>query len=163
MPEPDARKAVVMGALREAWAEGAPVVEAEHILLALASLDGSRPQRILAEAGLDHAALREAQEREFEHSLRAAGVLVGDFVLPRPAPPAGALRKVSMGASARLALQRAASVATGRGARRIGATHLLIGVLRAEVGTVPRMLALADADRVALASRGERELAADVA
>jgi hypothetical protein len=39
--------------------------------------------------------------------------------------------------------------------RHIGAPHLLVGVLRADVGTVPRALAAAEIDRVELATRAE--------
>ena len=39
--------------------------------------------------------------------------------------------------------------------RHIGAPHLLVGVLRADVATVPRALAAAEFDRVELATRAE--------
>ncbi len=50
-------------------------------------------------------------------------------------------------------------VGVANGSRRIGSLHLLVGILRAELGTVPRALAGADVDRIALATRAERMLA----
>ena len=52
------------------------------------------------------------------------------------------------GTSAKASLERAAAAAAG--ARQIQPTHLLLGVLGAQHGTVPRMLALAGVDRAAL-------------
>jgi Clp amino terminal domain, pathogenicity island component len=40
--------------------------------------------------------------------------------------------------------------------------HLLLGILQAEVGTVPRALALAGIDRTDLADRARRSLAGTV-
>lgn len=56
------------------------------------------------------------------------------------------------------ALERALRVAAARGDRAIGPGHVVLGVLRAEPGTVPRALAAAGVDRVDLAGRVEATL-----
>jgi D-alanyl-D-alanine carboxypeptidase len=56
-----------------------------------------------------------------------------------------------MGASAKVALNRALKTAIARKDREIRAEHIALGVLEAEVGTVPRALAIAGLDREALA------------
>jgi len=143
---------VLMRAAEEARAEGSATVEAHHMLLALAA--GGDP--VLAAAGLDHAAVRGALDQEFAHSLAAAGVTMPSGP-PRSAPAAGPPRSApaagtpSLGATAKAALDRA----IGRAPRKkdIRPGHVLLGILLAEVGTVPRALALAGADRHALIER----------
>ncbi|MFF5211604.1 Clp protease N-terminal domain-containing protein [Streptosporangium sp. NPDC000396] len=121
-------------------------IEAHHLLLAIATKEESTTRQVLTSAGLDHRAIREALDREFEHSLNAAGVSLAAFDLPRPSnigkPP------TQLGASAKLALERGfASVDRKRDLRP---AHLLLGILQAQVGTVPRALALAGVDRTEL-------------
>jgi ATP-dependent Clp protease ATP-binding subunit ClpA len=134
---PQAR-GVVVAAERVARERGARTVEAEHLLLALAEL--GEPEL----AGMDVAGMLD---REFEHSLNAAGV---DVPIPpaRPAP-----RKPGFGASAKRALERGVMASVEHGDRQTARTHLLLGVLAAEEGTVPRALAIAGVDRDSLASR----------
>lgn len=152
----DVRRAVVRAAEREAQAAGVRAVEAEHLLLALAAEEESPVGRLLAESGLDHDGVRAALEREAERSLAAVGVALSDFRLAgAPTPPRGRPR---FAASAKRALERTARVAVARGDRTISAPCLLVGILRADVGTVPRALAAADIDRVALSTRAERLL-----
>jgi ATP-dependent Clp protease ATP-binding subunit ClpA len=134
----------------EARQDGSPAVEAEHLLLAIAAHRGTPTQPVLAAAGLDRDAIRVALDREFAASLRVAGVELSDFNLP-PAT-ADPDRHVDLGTSAKLVLERAVRLA-GRGPGRIRPAHLLLGVLEAEVGTVPRALALAGIDRTELAAR----------
>ena len=50
-------------------------------------------------------------------------------------------------------------VEVSRSDRRLEAAHLLVGVLDARVGTVPRALALAGVDRDGLTGRAEAALA----
>jgi ATP-dependent Clp protease ATP-binding subunit ClpA len=130
-------------------------LEAEHLLLAVAGRPGTAAGRILAEAGLDEDGVRNALAAEFEDSLRAAGIALGDFDLSVAAPP---LRTPRWGASAKLALQRSARVADARRDRRITPGHIVAGVLRASVGTVPRALACVGVDRVELGGRVESAL-----
>lgn len=153
----DARAVVLRAAQVEAQAAGSPTIEAEHLLLALAADQRSAAGKLLADAGLDHDGVLAALERETERSLAAVGVSAGDFALP-DAPPAPR-RRPRFAASAKRALERGVKFAVARRDRRIVGAHLLIGVLRAEVGTVPRALAAADVDRIALATRAEQLLA----
>ena len=67
----DIRKIVAL-ARSEARALGSSRIEAEHMLLALASQPRLSAGRLLNEAGLDPAAIREALDLEFARSLGAA-------------------------------------------------------------------------------------------
>lgn len=141
-------RAVVTDAEAEARALGSQTVEAEHLVLALTRQDGTAVQRVLADAGLDHEGVRAALEAEFERSLMAVGVSAGEL--------GGGVRVVTrrprFAASAKLALERALHVAQSRNDRRIEPAHILLGILRADVGTVPRTLAAANVDRAELAA-----------
>ena len=61
--------------------------------------------------------------------------------------------KLRWGASAKRGLERALEEAKRRGDRRIGPEHILLGLLRAEHGTVPRLLAAEGIDRDELTGR----------
>ncbi|MET0414440.1 MAG: Clp protease N-terminal domain-containing protein [Actinoplanes sp.] len=136
-------QAVLVRAAEEARAESSATVEAHHVLLALAA--GHDP--VLAEAGLDRDALREALDREFAHSLAAAGVTLPPTP-PRSTPAPGS---PGLGSTAKAALDRGfAHAARKKDARP---AHVLLGILLAEAGTVPRALALAGIDRQALIER----------
>jgi ATP-dependent Clp protease ATP-binding subunit ClpA len=148
---------VVHQAVDEAAALGSPTIEAEHLLLAIAAGRHGGASLLLEEAGLDGDRLLAALEREHELSLAAAGVAIGDFELP--AEPPRPRRKPRFAASSKRALERAVKVAVASRSRRVSALHMLVGILRAEVGTVPRALAGAQVDRIALATRAERMLA----
>jgi ATP-dependent Clp protease ATP-binding subunit ClpA len=152
----DARRVVVRAAEHEAKAVGSSAVEAEHLLLALAAEPETPSGWLLADAGLDHEGVRAALERETERSLAAVGVTLSDFELSEP--PTAPRRSARFATSAKRALERALRVAVARGDRRITGAHLLLGVLRADLGTVPRALEAAGVDRVALATRAERML-----
>jgi ATP-dependent Clp protease ATP-binding subunit ClpA len=142
---------IVRQAGDEARAAGQPAIEAEHILLAISRQADSPAVAILKDAGLDHEAIRAALNEEIAQSLQAAGVSSATFDLPA-APPAGRFRRQPRVAqSAKLVFQRAMQVASS--GRNLTATTMLIGVLRAEVGTVPRALAFAGVDRIALLAR----------
>jgi ATP-dependent Clp protease ATP-binding subunit ClpA len=152
----DARVAVVGAAREEAQALGSASIEAEHLLLALAGDGDSETGRLLADAGLDRESVHGALERENERSLAAVGVDIRDLA---PAEPSSRPRhRPKLAASSRRALEWALRTAIGRNDRRISSPHLLIGILRADIGTVPRALAIADVDRVELAARAERLL-----
>ncbi len=150
----DARQ-VVERAEREARFSGSPSIEAEHLLLALAC--GSGPvAHTLQGCGLDFDRTRAAIDDHFERTLAAIGIDAGGFALP-PAPPSANPR---FGASSKLALERALRAAAERKDRRLRSEHVLLGVLRAEAGTVPRVLAAEGVERDAIIARLERELAA---
>jgi ATP-dependent Clp protease ATP-binding subunit ClpA len=137
---------IVRAARVEAIADGARAVEAEHLLLALAAGDNSAAQLLLASAGLDHDTIHQALVNERRHSLETVGVTVA--ASPSTARDTGA--HLDFAASARQALVRGVSSNTQKGPHRMSSAQLLVGVLGAKIGTVPRALQLAGIDRAAL-------------
>jgi hypothetical protein len=85
------------------------------------------------------------------HSLEAVGIdgerLVEHAPRSRPRRPRG------WGQSAKLALERTVGVAAERRERRLLGGHILLAVLAAEGGTVPRVLRLTGAEPGELAAR----------
>lgn len=140
---------VITEGAMEAQRHGSATVEAHHLLLAVAAQEGTAPQRVLASAGLDHRTVRAALDREFDHSLSTVGVSLASLGLP--APSTALQRPPTMGATGRLALDRSFATVSRKKDLRPG--HVLLGILRAEVGTVPRALALAGVDRADLLAR----------
>ena len=139
---------------REAREEGSATIEAQHLLLAIAAEREAATHQALASVGLDRRAIRDALDREFEHSLGAAGVSLADFDLPRPSVTPELPRH--LGASVRRAIERGVASAAHR--KDLQPAHLLLGILQAEVGTVPRALALAGVDRADLMARVQQKL-----
>lgn len=132
----EARQTVVE-ARHEAVSAGDDAIEAEHLLLALAS----RPE--FQELGLDRDRLVEALAEEERRSLAAVGVNL-DALEPPPATPA--TRDPRFATSSKLALQRAVGGVVRRGDRRLEARDVLLGVLGAEHGRVVRALRIAEID-----------------
>jgi ATP-dependent Clp protease ATP-binding subunit ClpA len=127
---------------------GSSSVEAEHLLISIASGD-SRAGAALREVGLDAPELRDAVQRDFERVLGRVGIDASGVDLP-----ANCRRtKPRWGASAKQGLERALAEAKRRGDRKIGTEHILLGLLRAEHGTVPRVLAAEGIDRDELTGR----------
>ncbi|HTT54442.1 MAG TPA: Clp protease N-terminal domain-containing protein [Streptosporangiaceae bacterium] len=147
-------RAIVRQAEKEAAEDGSPLIGAEHMLLAMTGEHGIEARDVLASAGLDRDALRAALDREFRQSLAAAGVTLPPGGLP--AASRDPARRARMAASGKLVLERALKAAAGRGQIRPG--HLLLGVLAAQAGAVPRALALAGVDQGGLAARTRRAL-----
>jgi ATP-dependent Clp protease ATP-binding subunit ClpA len=133
----DARALVLARARNEALGRGENVIEAEHLLLALADHSD------LPDFDLDRERLLAALAEEEQSSLAAVGVSAEGFDVSRTAGRPG---KARLATSSKLALHRAVKLAVGRGERRVGARHLLAGVLAAEYGRVPRALQLAEVD-----------------
>ena len=148
-------KAVIVRSIDEAGARGAAKVEAEHLLLAIAA-SGDVAAGALADAGLDYAGVEAALRGEREHALRAAGI---EPVAEERLQATGTSRP-GWGASIREALKRgkfAARRDRSRATReRLTVADSLIGVLRADLGTVPRAFAYAGVDRAALIARLEQ-------
>ena len=145
-------RGIALAAVVEAQRQGLSIVEAEHILLALAGDRHSAPGRFLEEHGLDHAAWLVAIRVERERSLQAVGVSPRD---PKDLA-ATRIQRPRWGASARSAFDRAQKIASRhRGHHRMDGFDLLYGILGLELGTVPRALAFAGIDR--------EQLRADVA
>jgi len=147
-------RAAVQAALAEAGRSGSPTVEAEHLLVALAGGTGPAA-RTLHEAGLDPDRTRTAIAEQFERTLATVAVDPAAFDLPDPRPVA----KPRVAASAKLALERSLKVAVERKDRHLGSEHLLLALLRAEAGTVPRLLAAEGLDPADLADRLKAQLA----
>ncbi len=146
--------AVLEDARREAGGDGSATVEPQHLLLAIASSEEPSTRHVLSSVGLDYATVRAALGRELERSLAAAGVSVAAAEVPRPRqareqPP-------QVGSSFRLVMERGVGPA-GRQAPQ--PLHLLLGIVAAPVGTVPRALALAGVDRTGLVARIRQAIA----
>jgi hypothetical protein len=138
------------GARKIASGLGSPTVEAEHLLLAVARQPGTIAQQVLREAGLDYDRIGEALDAEFEGTLATVGVSLGDFDL---SACGGTSRAARWGTSAKLALARSAKIADARRDRRMAPGHIVLGILRAPTGTVPRAGACWNRPRRAQRSR----------
>jgi ATP-dependent Clp protease ATP-binding subunit ClpA len=127
---------------------GSSSVEAEHLLIAIAS-GNSNAAHALKDVGLEPQELRDALIRDFERVLGTVGVDATGVDLP-----ANCRRtKPSWGTSAKLGLERAVKEAKRSGDTKIGTEHILRGLLAAEHGTVPRILAAEGIDRDELTGR----------
>jgi ATP-dependent Clp protease ATP-binding subunit ClpA len=138
----------------EARKDGSATIEAHHLLLAVAAQEGTTAHQVLASVGLDQQAIRDALDREFEHSLRGVGVSLAAFDLPKPRSDPE--RSARIGASAKLALERGVAAAARK--KDLQSAHLLLGILEASAGIVPRALALVGVDRVDLTARVRQAL-----
>lgn len=141
--------AVIDQASDEAQKEGSASVEARHLLLAIAASGEVTTQWVLASADLDYETLRAVMQREFEESLGAAGVSLAGFDLVHARDPGA--RPTQLGASAKLALER--GFTSGPRKKDLHPVHLLLGILQAQKGTVPRALALAGVNQAELMVR----------
>ena len=108
-----AARAIATGATEIARDLGAPMVEAEHLLLAATRLDTPAAATLRA-AGLDYDGLLDALEAETARSLAAVGVTAST---PRFSP---FVRAPRFAASAKLALERSLKVALARKDNFIG-------------------------------------------
>jgi ATP-dependent Clp protease ATP-binding subunit ClpA len=136
----------------EARRDRAKLIEAEHMLLALASDPDNMAAKLLKEFRLDHARLIWALLEERRRTLAFAGMNTPARELVSATTADGPL---TFGTSAKTALRRALhSSREGRPRRpRLRSIDLLFGILQAELGTVPRALAIAGVDRGALQAR----------
>ena len=144
-------RGTLMAAIVEAQRQGRSEVEAEHLLLALAADRRTPVATLLAEHGLDHEAILHALRVERERSLAAVGIAE-----PPDAARLAAVRAIGRprwGSSTQDAFRFANDGATRAGRQgRHGTTteDVLFGILSLELGTVPRALAYAGVDRLAL-------------
>ncbi|MFP3465957.1 Clp protease N-terminal domain-containing protein [Leifsonia sp. SIMBA_070] len=142
-----ALRPIIIRAVAEAQQRSSALVEAEHLLLALARDGAPQVRAALAGAGLDPDGLTAALAAERAASLRVAGVT------PPPAERLAAAPRIARprwGASAREALVRAHRVAAHGHRHSSGEVDLLIAVVNLDLGTVPRALTMAGVDRNAL-------------
>lgn len=144
-------RAIVAAGEREARDAGSDLIEAEHLLLAISALADDEAGRALIDLGLDHGRLRDLLDQERARSLAYAGVDPTAYPAPAAAPTRA--RSNRFATSAKAVLQRAVRGTAARGGRSIDSTDLLVAVLEAETGTVPRMVGLADLDRAAMLAR----------
>ena len=148
---------VLVDARAEARAHDDATLEAEHLLLALARHSRSDAGTLLADVGLDHDRLRQALDAQSAATLASVGIPAA--LIDRQRSTFGPRGEPRWGASARRALERSLRVARRHRARTIRPTHLLLGVLGASEGTVPRTLAAAGVDIDALVGSAETSLA----
>jgi ATP-dependent Clp protease ATP-binding subunit ClpA len=136
----------------EARGDGAKFIEAEHMLLALASNTDSDAGRLLNDAGLNHERLAAALREERRRTLAFAGMSAPDNGLVEAT---GFDSRPSLGTSAKTAVRRAliGSRHDRRRRGRLRGTDLLAGILEADFGTVPRALAIAGVDRSELIAK----------
>jgi ATP-dependent Clp protease ATP-binding subunit ClpA len=134
----------------EAKRDGAKFIEAEHMLLALAADTRSDAARLLNESGLDHQRLAAALHDEHRRTLAFAGMNAPDKKLVQPTELDSSL---SLGTSAKAAVRRALIGSRHDRRARLRSIDLLAGILEAEMGTVPRALAIAGVDRAAIIAR----------
>jgi len=127
---------------------GSSSVEAEHLLVSLAGTQHPAGEALRA-AGLEPEELHDAIQRDFERVLAQVGIDAGGMDVAAKCRRT----KLRWGASAKRGLERALEEAKRRGDRRIGPEHILLGLLRAEHGTVPRLLAAEGIDRDELTGR----------
>lgn len=140
-------RGVVQLAVVEASDRNSERVEAEHLLLALL-FDRSNPAAaILRGEGLDYDGLTRALVGERTASLRAAGV---EPVPAERLATSGRRGRPRFATSFKQALQAGHRLAPTQRNHTMRSEDVAIGVLAAELGTVPRALALAGFDRRAL-------------
>jgi ATP-dependent Clp protease ATP-binding subunit ClpA len=137
---------------REAQQDGSSTVEAHHLLLAIVADLEPTTHAVLADAGLDYRGLRDALHREYEASLGAAGVSLAAFDLPK----SPVTKTPRPGNSMKLALERGLGTVARK--RDLRPAHVLLGILQAPVGTMPRALALAGVDQGELTRRVQGSL-----
>jgi ATP-dependent Clp protease ATP-binding subunit ClpA len=139
----------------EAKRDRAEFIEAEHMLLALAADRDGDAAKVLKESGLDHGKLVSALQEEHRRTLAFAGMSAPSNELVEATALESSL---TFGTSAKTALRRALMASRGDHRRRprLRETDLLVGILQAELGTVPRALAIAGVDRAALLSSTRR-------
>ncbi|MFC4242051.1 Clp protease N-terminal domain-containing protein [Gryllotalpicola reticulitermitis] len=143
---PDVRGIVQLAAV-EASNRGSNVIEAEHLLLAIAFHRANPAARALAELGLDYAAIATALEAERARALSVAGI---QPFAPERLASTQRDRRSRLGASFRDALARGHRFSSTQRRHTMGYTDVAIGILTAELGTVPRALAVSGFDRDAL-------------
>jgi len=126
-------------------------VEAEHVLLAFL-FDRSNPLAAVFTAhGLTYQSFDEALVAERRQTLAAVGVAMPDPERLRAAPRVRGVGRGRFGTTAREAMDRAIRRARARRRnQRLTYADLAFGILSAELGTVPRALALAGIDRQAI-------------
>ena len=121
------------------------------MLLALAASPKTDAAKLLGEFGVDHARLVSALDEEHRRTLTFAGMREPDT---RLVAATELDTKLSLGTSAKAAIRRGLIGSRhDRRHARLRSVELLAGILQAELGRVPRALAIAGIDRAALIAR----------
>jgi ATP-dependent Clp protease ATP-binding subunit ClpA len=152
----ESREAVLRG-LDVARRLGAEQVEPEHLLLALAEGHADAAARALAEAGLDGGVIEQAIEQDLVASLELVGV-PASVVAAAPVHPRA--DRPGFGVPAKHVLERALKQAVRRGDRRVGADHVLLGLVAPPPASIARLLARLDVEPGRLAALVQVEMAA---
>ena len=158
----NAARKVVPLACREAAARGASLVGPEHLLLALAGLEGSA--QVLEESGVESRELHEALDAEEARALAYVGISLADVkeqveenfgseVWNTPPP---SRRKLSYASSTKTVLKLVRHEAAALADSRIRPEHLLLAITCASAGTHSLLIDLG----VSPAELRERTLAA---
>ena len=137
-------RALIALATDEASKARSDNVEAEHLLLALSSRPKTAAGGALAREGLTYAAIQDALQAEQHSSLRSAGV---EPVADDRLVATQRRRRPGWGASSKESLRRASQLGKKLKHRKMEELDLLLGILHAELGTVPRALTIAGIDR----------------
>lgn len=124
---------LLLRAQDEAADRGAPAVEAEHLLLAMAAVPFGQASRVLQALGVSRDSIAQALDRERTSALAVVGVETRG--LPHPQPVRDSRRHL-WGPSARLAAERSTKEDSADTQLRI-----LLGIVHAEAGVIPRLLA----------------------
>jgi ATP-dependent Clp protease ATP-binding subunit ClpA len=150
-------KGAVLRALETARRLGAEQVEPEHMLLALAEGRADPAARALAEAGLDAQQIECAIEEDLVAALDVVGV-PASVVASTPVYPSA--KHPGIGLAAKAALERSVQAAARRGERKLGAEHLLLGLVDPPAVSLRRVLARLDVEPDRLAALVRVEAAA---
>jgi ATP-dependent Clp protease ATP-binding subunit ClpA len=153
-PVPQQVRGILLNAVEEAQRRGASVVAPEHLLLAISAETQSQAALVLADFGLDHAALDRAIDTEAERSLSVVGITNLDLAL---VSATRGQERPAWSSSTREVFRRAQGAGNRGRRRRALELDVLYGVVTANVGTVPRALEYVGIDRDALIGRVERE------
>ena len=126
-------RGLLLQAQNEAAARGAAAIEAEHLLLAMATVPFGSASRVLEALHVSPGRITEALDRERARTLAAVGVDTRRLPHPRPMHDS---RRLRWGQSARLAAERST-----REDHPDAQVRMLLAIVRAERGVIPRLLA----------------------
>ena len=141
---PHQMRAIGTRAIEEADRRGSAAIEAEHLLLAFAADPSSAAAKALAEVGLDHSAIDAALDEERARSLAFVGVTAASLPTPTARRRLG---RPAWGASVKdvMNIMRRAPNRDRKG--RSLDVEMLVAILTADLGTVPRALTIAGIER----------------
>ena len=149
---------LMVEALHQAALRGSRTIEAEHVLLAITVAGTSDTRALLADAGIDNERLARALKEERRAALARIGFRDLDETVLVATPHTERIDRPMWGTSIREAMARARRVGSGRSRSGRGPSDadFVLGILLANLGTVPRALELAGIDRDTLIGRIQR-------